>query len=156
MDIAGEDRAVGAILDLDPVGGDVDRRIAVVTLERRHRLLLPHLCKGSGRRQEGRCKDDANWGARASSDRPLRDFQASTAFEHDGVAGKIGPDVVGAELSQAHCPLRRALARELPRLQVDRHVAGVELESLGAGDLHGADDGDLLGVEIVACPGRRR
>ena len=26
-DIAGEDRAVGAVLDLDPVGGDVDRRV---------------------------------------------------------------------------------------------------------------------------------
>ena len=40
VDIAGEHRAVGAVLDLDAVGGDVDRRVAVMALERRHRALL--------------------------------------------------------------------------------------------------------------------
>ena len=34
-DIAGEDRPVGAVLDLDPVGRDVHRRFGIVALERR-------------------------------------------------------------------------------------------------------------------------
>ena len=63
VNVAGEDRAVGAVLDFDPVGGDVDRRVAVVTLERRDRLLL-RLAGRRARRQrrpgEKRCKDDAN------------------------------------------------------------------------------------------------
>ena len=55
MDVAGEDRAVGAVLDFDPVGGDVDRRIAVVALERRDRLLLLLTCADAAVAASGRC-----------------------------------------------------------------------------------------------------
>src|SRR5437660_4639313 len=63
MDIAGENCAVGAILHLNAVGGDVDRSIAVVALERRHGLLLADLADGrsSGKScgREADCKDGA-------------------------------------------------------------------------------------------------
>ena len=43
VNVPRENRSIGAILDLDAVGGDIDRSVAVVTLERRNRLLLPDL-----------------------------------------------------------------------------------------------------------------
>src|SRR4029079_17857239 len=59
VDVAGEDRAVGAVLDLDPVGRDVYRGVAVVALERGYRLFLAHLRRGRAR-ETAYCKDDAN------------------------------------------------------------------------------------------------
>ena len=47
VDIAGEDRPVGAVLDLDAVGGDVDRGVAVMALQRRNRVRR----HGPGRRR---------------------------------------------------------------------------------------------------------
>src|SRR5687767_13566760 len=38
MHIAGEDRAIGPVLDLETVGGEVDRGVAVVPLQRRYRV----------------------------------------------------------------------------------------------------------------------
>src|SRR3954454_3156702 len=59
MDVADEHRPIRAVLHLDAVGVDVDRRIAVVPLERRHRLLLRlGECRRAGR--QSHCKKDAN------------------------------------------------------------------------------------------------
>ena len=105
MDVAGEDRAVGAVLDLDPVGGDVDRRIAVVALERRDRLLLrtaPVAALDAARAGSSSCKDDANGAHQPSSDRPLHDFQASAAIEDHGSVAKIGLELPGLELAEPH------------------------------------------------------
>src|SRR4051812_17179177 len=61
MDIAGEDGAIGTVLDLDPLGGHVDGGIAVVPLQRGDRLLLPRLRPTGRRREGGYCKDDASF-----------------------------------------------------------------------------------------------
>ena len=56
VDIAREDGAVGAVLDLDPVGGDVDRRVAVMALQRRAGRLAerPGATASSGSKARGR------------------------------------------------------------------------------------------------------
>ena len=38
IDVAGHNGAIGPVLKLDAVGGDIDRRIAVMALERGDRL----------------------------------------------------------------------------------------------------------------------
>ena len=43
MDVAGENCPVGAVLHFDAIGSDIDGRVAVVALERRDGLFLPHL-----------------------------------------------------------------------------------------------------------------
>src|SRR5438270_916735 len=57
MDVSGKDGPIGAVLDLDAVGGHVNRRIAVVALERGDGLFLAHLRDRSA--GEADCKDDA-------------------------------------------------------------------------------------------------
>ena len=59
MDIAGEDRPVGAVLDFDAIGGDVDWGVAVVTLKGGDGLLLAHLRRRAAGKREC-CKDDAS------------------------------------------------------------------------------------------------
>ena len=54
--IAGEDRPVGAVLRLGPVGGEVDRRLAVMAFQRRHAALRQRDAgteQGGGKRGKG-------------------------------------------------------------------------------------------------------
>ena len=76
-DVAREDGAVGAVLDLDPVGGDVDRRVAVMALEGRGLAESRARCRA--RRAAGRGR-----GASCRSSEPaLLDMQARPAGEDD-------------------------------------------------------------------------
>src|SRR6478735_790423 len=60
MDVADEQRAVRAVLYFNAVCGHVDRRIAVVALQRRDAAFLLHLGRSDrGRRRKADCKNDA-------------------------------------------------------------------------------------------------
>ena len=103
MDIAGENGAVGAVLDLDSVGADIDRRIAVMALERR---IVPADCdwaKARGRNESAEDNDGARRSACPSSDLPLLDFQASAAIEGDAALAEIGLEPPCSERPQGAC-----------------------------------------------------